>query len=345
MTAKPAVLFLSFGGPEGPDEIMPFLERVTRGRGIPRARLEGVAEHYRRIGGRSPINAITRRQADALRAALKAAGDERPVYVGQRHAAPFVADALRRMRGDGVKSAVAFCTAAFRCEASLERYAQAVAAARAEVGDGAPEVGFVGPWFDHPFFMDAVAARVREKGLPADAPWVFTAHSIPCAMAKKSLYVEELRAAAGLVAGKLGKNEWTLAFTSRSGGPRDAWLEPDVREVIAAKASAGARELALIPIGFVADHVEVLYDLDVEAAAAAAEAGVRLVRAETVGDHPLFVRMIAEVVRAGTPADAALAVDSSATRFRDGRVAKAAGEDAPVCYCRPGDPAPPCRRR
>jgi ferrochelatase len=344
MSAPPAVLFLSFGGPEGPDEIMPFLERVTRGRGIPRARLEGVAEHYRHIGGRSPINEITRRQAEALRAALKAAGDERPVYVGQRNAAPFVADALRRMREDGVREAVAFCTAAFRCEASLERYVQDAAGARAEIGEGAPEVRFVGPWFDHPLFVEAIAARIREKGLPDDAPWLFTAHSVPCAMAKRSRYVEELRETARLVAETLGHRDWGLAFTSRSGNPRDAWLEPDVSKVIAAKAAAGVRTLGVVPFGFVADHVEVLYDLDVEAAAAAAKAGVRLVRAETVGDHPLFARMMAEVVRAGAPADAALGTDSRVTRFRDGRTIRAPGEDAPVCHCLPDDPAPPCRR-
>lgn len=341
---RSAVLIVSFGGPESPEEILPFLERVTRGRGIPRERLLGVAEHYRRIGGRSPINAITRRQAEALGAELARRGDSRPVYVGQRHAAPFLEETLARMRDDGISSAVGFCTAAHRSEASLERYVAAVAAARAAVGPGAPEVSFTGPWFDHPLFVEAIAERIREADLPPDAPWVFTAHSIPCAMAKESVYVEELTETARLVAGRLGKKDWRLAYTSRSGSPRDAWLEPDVSKAIAALAASGVREAAVIPIGFVADHVEVLYDLDVEAKAAADKAGLRLRRAATVGDHPAFIAMIADAVRAGAPADAALAIGSAATRFRDGRAAVKIGRDSPLCRCFPDDPHPPCRR-
>lgn len=332
MNHRLPVLFLSFGGPDGPDDIMPFLEIVTRGRGIPRERLLGVADHYRHIGGKSPINEITRRQADGLREALAAAGDPRAVYLGQRNWHPFIEDTLRRMRDEGVTEALAFCTAPYRAEASLERYVQAVAAARAAVGADAPLIRFVGPWFDHPLFIDAIAARVREKTIPEGAPWVFTAHSIPCAMAKQSAYVAELRAACAAVAAKFGGVDWSLAYTSRSGNPRDAWLEPDVSKVIAAAAQKGVRDIFLIPIGFVADHVEVLYDLDVEAKAAAAAIGVRLHRAETVGDHPLFLRMIAEIVRAGAPADAARAESSA--------VATASAE----CFCFPGEADPPCRR-
>lgn len=333
MSAPLPVLFLSFGGPDGPDDILPFLEIVTRGRGIPRERLLGVAEHYRHMGGKSPINEITRRQADGLRAALAAAGDARKVYLGQRNWHPFIEEALKLMRADGVKEALAFCTAPYRCEASLERYVEAVAAARAAVGPDAPVIRFVGPWFDHPAFVDAIVARVREKTVPADAPWIFTAHSIPCAMAKSSAYVEELRAVAGLVAARLGRKDWSLAYTSRSGNPRDAWLEPDISKVIAAAAQKGVKDLFLIPIGFVADHVEVLYDLDVEAKAAADKLGVRLHRAGTVGDHPDFARMIAQVVRAGAPADAAAAESSAVS-----------GADPARCYCFPGEAEPPCRR-
>lgn len=331
MSARLPVLFLSFGGPDGPDDIMPFLEIVTKGRGIPRERLLGVAEHYHHMGGKSPINEITRRQADALRAEFAAAGDAREVYIGQRNWGPFIEDALRRMRDDGVKTAIGYCTAAYRCEASWERYLNAVEAARATVGADAPVIRFVAPWFDHPLFIEAIAARVRETGAPPDATWVFTAHSIPCAMAKDSSYVEELRAAAGRVAEKLGRKNWILAFTSRSGNPRDAWLEPDVSKVIDAFAQKGAKDLLVIPIGFVADHVEVLYDLDVEAKAAADKVGVRLHRAKTVGDHPSFIRMIAELVRADAPATPAPSTPPPGSKLTD-------------CRCFPGEPSPPCLR-
>jgi ferrochelatase len=344
MTPADAVLFVSFGGPDKPEDIMPFLEIVTRGRGIPRERLAGVAEHYAHIGGRSPINEITRRQAEALRGVLAKAGDRRPVYLGQRNWHPFLEETLARMRDDGARRATGFVTAAYRSEASLERYVAAVEAARAKVGAGAPEVDFVGPWFDHPSFIDAIVSRVREKEFPAGAEWVFTAHSIPCAMAKESAYVAELRETASLVAAKLGLKSWRLAYTSRSGDPRSAWLEPDVSKVIAADAARGVRDMVLIPIGFVADHVEVLYDLDVEAKAAADAAGVRLHRSETVGDHPSFIAMIADLVRADAPAGGELAVNSASTRFRDGRTEAKAGEKSSVCYCFPGEPDPPCRR-
>ena len=323
---------------------MPFLEIVTRGRGIPRERLLGVAEHYLHMGGKSPINEITRRQADGLRAALAKLGDARSVYLGQRNWHPFLEETLRRMRDDGVKSAVGFCTAAYRSEASLERYVEAVAAARAKVGPDAPEISFVGPWFDHPLFIAALAARVREKTFPADAPWVFTAHSIPCAMAKDSVYVEEIRTTAALVARDLGRDHWQLAFTSRSGNPRDAWLEPDFAGLIPRLAATGVRDIVVIPVGFVGDHVEVLYDLDVEARAAADKAGVRLHRIATVGDYPLFAEMMAQVVRRGAPADAALAVSSAATRTREGLAIAKVGKDASTCFCFPGEAAPPCRR-
>jgi ferrochelatase len=339
-----AILFVSFGGPDKPEDVMPFLEIVTRGRGIPRERLAGVAEHYRRIGGRSPINEITRRQAEALRGFLAKKGDRRPVYLGQRNWHPFLEETLAKMRDDGVRRATGFITAAYRCEASLERYVEAVEAARAKVGADAPVIDFVGPWFDHPSFIDAIAARVKEKTFPAGAEWAFTAHSIPCAMAKESAYVSEIRETAALVAEKLGLKSWRLAYTSRSGDPRSAWLEPDISRLIGDAAARGARDMVLIPIGFVADHVEVLYDLDVEAKAAADAAGVRLHRCETVGEHPSFIEMIADVTRPDAPAGGGLSVSSASTRFRNGRVEEKAGEKSPVCYCFPGESSPPCSR-
>jgi ferrochelatase len=330
MTQRDAVFFISFGGPDKQDDVIPFLENVTRGRGIPRERLAGVAEHYAHFGGKSPINEITRRQADALEAKLKSAGDGRRVYVGQRNWHPFIEDVLRQMKEDGIATAVGFCTAAYRCEASLERYVQAVEKAREAIGPGAPVIRYVDAWFSHPLFVSAMAARAREAAPPAGTPWVFTAHSIPCAMAKDSNYVEELKALAEAVAKACGIKDWRLAFTSRSGSPRDAWLEPDVSKIIRADAAKGVKEIFLLPIGFLADHVEVLYDLDVEAKAAADAVGVTLRRCQTVGDHPDFIAMIADVIAR----DGGEAAASSKRR----------GEAPPDCYCFPGDPAAPCRR-
>jgi len=324
-----AVLFAAFGGPERPADVMPFLERVTRGRGIPRERLLVAASHYERLGGRSPIAEITRRQAAALQAELAKAGDARRVYVGQRHSAPFLDEALAHMRADGVRRATVFVAAAHRCAASLERYVEAIESARAKLGPGAPEIEYAAPWSAHPLFVEAIAARAAEKPLPAGAPWLFTAHSIPCAMAKESAYVEELRTTAALVARRLGVADWAVAYTSRSGGPRDAWLEPDVSPALRALAARGARDVVVAPIGFVVDHVEVLYDLDVEAKAAADAAGARLHRLPTVGDHPLFAAMAADVLRA-------LAGRASSAR-------PAAAGEPPACYCFPGESVQPCR--
>jgi protoporphyrin/coproporphyrin ferrochelatase len=291
-----AVLFISFGGPEKREDVMPFLEIVTRGRGIPRERLEEVAHHYEVIGGKSPINAITAAQARALQAELTRRGTPLPVYVGQRNWHPFLEDSLRRMTEDGITRAIGFITAAHRSEASLERYVRAVESALDAVGPKAPAVDFVRPWFDHPLFIEAIAERIRQVHPPEDAAWVFTAHSIPCAMAEASTYVEDLQRTAEAVARHFGRKTWSLAYSSRSGRPTDPWLEPDVCDVIRAEAARGTRHVLFVPIGFVADHVEILFDLDVEAQAAAHAAGIRLLRAPSVGEHPLFIRMITEVV-------------------------------------------------
>jgi ferrochelatase len=308
MTQHDAVLFISFGGPEKQDDVLPFLEIVTRGRGIPPERLAEVARHYEAIGGASPINAITAAQAKALEQALEALGAPLPVYVGQRNWHPFLEDTLRRMQAGGVRRAVGFITAAHRSEASLERYVQAVETARQRLGPDAPTVDYVDPWFDHPLFVDAIRARVEEaiageRAAFVAAPWFFTAHSIPRAMAGGSDYVAELEKTMRLVCETFGKTGARLAYSSRSGNPSDPWLEPDVRDVIREEAAKGVRRLLFIPIGFVADHVEILFDLDVEAQEAAESAGVALRRAKTVGVEPSFVRMMAEVVRARLSAD------------------------------------------
>jgi protoporphyrin/coproporphyrin ferrochelatase len=311
MRSYDAVLFIGFGGPEKQEDVMPFLEGIyarlpagRQGRGIPKERLQEVAHHYEVIGGKSPINEITRRQANALEQELRTQGSGLRVYVGQRNWHPFLEDTLRKMADDGIKQAIGFPAAAHRCEASLERYVNATEEARRQLGDSAPVIHYIGPWFDHPLFVDAIVQRVQEalKTVPPDhqarMKWFFTAHSIPDNMAKESTYVQDLRRTAELVCDKFGRKQWALAYSSRSGNPRDLWLEPDVCDLIRSEASQGIKYILFIPIGFIADHVEILFDLDIEAQAAAREAGVTLYRSQSVGDHPLFTRMMADVVRA-----------------------------------------------
>ena len=295
-----AVLFISFGGPERREDIMPFLERVTQGRGIPHERLLEVAHHYEVMGGASPINEITRRQADALRNFLRQQGEARPVYIGQRNWHPLLEQTLGQMAEAGVKRAVGFITAAHRCEASHERYIQATEEARRRIGTSAPLIDYVGPWFDHPLFIEAIGERIKATLRPGEGgpSWIFTAHSIPTPMAEASRYVQELETTARLVSEKFGQTQWSLAYSSRSGRPEDPWLEPDVRDAIRTEAQNGASSVLLIPIGFVADHVEVLFDLDVEAKATAQALGIGFYRASTVGDHPSFIRMMADLLKA-----------------------------------------------
>jgi ferrochelatase len=295
-----AVLLLAFGGPTRPEEIRPFLENVVRGRRIPPARLDEVVHHYELIGGRSPLNELTLRQAEALRRVL----GRLPVYVGMRNWSPYVADALATMVAHGVRDAVGGVLSPFACEASRERYTQLVEEARGALGPRAPRVRYLPSWHAHPGFTGAMAERVGAAlaTLPetrrAEATVVFTNHSIPVPMAEASPYAAEFAAAAGLTAARAGHARWTLAYQSRSGAPGDAWLEPDVNDVLAELAGRGTRDVVLAPIGFVCDHVEVLYDLDVEAKQTASRLGLGMVRAGTVADHPAFIAMLAELVRA-----------------------------------------------
>jgi len=303
MSAADSVLLIAFGGPERPEDVRPFLRRVAAGRPIPAERLEEVAHHYEAIGGRSPLNELTRRQAERLAAALAGAGDARPVHVGMRNWPPLLVDALGEMRARGHRRALGIILSTFQCEASWDRYQADVAAARAELGPGAPEVCYAPPWSDHPCFLAAAADRAAEAlgRVPAErrsaAPLLFTAHSVPAAMAAASPYAGQLEAAARAVAGRLGHGRWSVAYQSRSGSPRDPWLEPDIVDVVRALAREGARDVVVSPIGFVCDHVEVLYDLDVEARRAAQAADVAFHRAAALNDHPSFVAMLADLVR------------------------------------------------
>ena len=298
-----AVLLIAFGGPTAPSEIRPFLEIVTRGRGVPAERLEEVARHYERMpGSSSPLGALTLDQARALERELAQSGMPLPVFVGMRNWHPFLHETLADMTARGVKRALGIILSPLRTEASWERYQQDVTDARAKV-DGAPEVTFARAWYDHPRFIEAVADRARAAlaeippAVRVRSPLVFTAHSVPVAMADASPYVADLTAAARAVAERLGHQRWSLAYQSRSGSPRDPWLEPDIGDVLKRLAANGERHAVVVPIGFVCDHVELLYDLDVEAHAIASAHGLALHRAAAVNDHPAFVAMLADLVR------------------------------------------------
>jgi protoporphyrin/coproporphyrin ferrochelatase len=294
-----AVILIGFGGPRSAAELRPFLDRVTAGRPISRERYEEVVHHYEAIGGRSPFNEITERQAAALRERLARAGLKIPVVVAMRNTSPWLEDALGGLGRSGVRRALGFVLAAHRCEASWDRYLRNVEEARERIGTAALVVDYLGEWHAHPLLIEAAADRVAdalarlEPAARDRARLIFTAHSIPAAMAAASPYVEQLRESARLIAERLGLREWTLAFQSRSGSPRDAWLGPDVCDVL--RGFTG-RAAVVAPIGFICDHVEVLYDLDLEAARVAREADVTMVRAATVGEHPRFIEMMAELI-------------------------------------------------
>jgi len=306
-----AVLVIAFGGPAGAADIRPFLENVLRGRRVSPGRVEEVAHHYELFGGVSPITALTERQAAGLRDRLRGRGDsalprDLPVYVGMRNWHPFLADTLRQMAEDGVRHAIGFIAAAHGSFSSCGQYRQNVADARARLRAESGRdiaVTYVGAWHAHPGFVAANAAHVRAAGarLSADlrdrARIVFTAHSIPLSMAEHCKYREQLAESCRLVAEAAGHADWTLVYQSRSGRPEDPWLGPDVCDYLRAERDRGLEAAILCPIGFVCDHIEVLYDLDHEAAQVCAEIGLPMARAETVNDDPLFLDMMADVVR------------------------------------------------
>lgn len=297
-----ALLIVSFGGPEGPDEVMPFLENVLRGRNVPRERMLAVAEHYQQFGGVSPINAQNRALIAALRQELKRHGPKLPIYFGNRNWHPLLADALRQMERDGIRRAAAFFTSAFSSYSGCRQYRENIAAAQAEVGSGAPEVEKLRVFFNHPGFIEPMAERVAAaiEKIPAErrgsAALVFTAHSIPLAMAQNCRYEAQLREAGRLVAERVGRSDWGLAYQSRSGPPNQPWLEPDIGDWLALACGRGVRDIVVAPIGFISDHLEVVYDLDIEAKKKSAGLGLNMVRAATVGTHPRFVRMIRELL-------------------------------------------------
>ena len=303
--AYDSVVIVSFGGPEGPDEVMPFLENVTAGRGVPRSRLEEVARQYGRTGGVSPLNEQCRRLRRELARELDRAGIGLPVYWGNRNWRPWLTDAVAAMADDGRRRALALVTSAYSSYSGCRQYLEDIEAARAAVGPRAPAIDKIRPYYDHPGLIegwaDAVAdasAELEESlGPGPEARLVFTAHSIPAAMARACQYERQLREAAGLVAAASGRSGWDLAWQSRSGSPSAPWLEPDVNDHLRAIAPVH-RRVVLAPIGFVTDHMEVLWDLDVAAAAAAASSGIELARAVAPGTapDPRFVAMWRELI-------------------------------------------------
>jgi protoporphyrin/coproporphyrin ferrochelatase len=299
-----AILIVSFGGPEGPDDVIPFLENVLRGRNVPRQRLLEVAEHYGHFGGVSPINAQNRALVSTLQNELKQHGPKLPVYLGNRNWHPFLADILRQMRDGGVRRALGFFTSAYSSYSGCRQYLENIAAAQREVGDKAPEVHKLRAYFNHPGFIEPMIEHVREAltEIPADnnrsqfPHLVFTAHSIPTAMANNCRYESQLLDACQSVASGAGCSKWRLVYQSRSGSPSQPWLEPDVNDYLRELATKNVRDVVVVPIGFISDHIEVLYDLDFEAKNTAQELGINMVRAGTVGVHPRFVQMIRELV-------------------------------------------------
>jgi ferrochelatase len=297
-----AILIVSFGGPEGRDEVLPFLENVLRGRNVPRERMLAVAEHYYHFGGVSPINAQNRALVAALEAELAQHGPKLPVYFGNRNWHPLLANTLRQMRDDGVKQALAFFTSSFSSYSGCRQYRENIAAAQVEVGENAPRVDKLRAYFNHPGFLEPMIERVVAaiEQIPAErraaAQLAFTAHSIPLAMAGNCKYETQLADACQVVADGIGSSNWRLVYQSRSGSPSQPWLEPDIGDHLRELAASSVRDVVVVPIGFISDHMEVMFDLDFEAKQLAEELGINMIRAGTVGTHPRFVTMIRELI-------------------------------------------------
>jgi ferrochelatase len=297
-----AFLLVSFGGPEQREDVLPFLENVLRGRNVPRERLLAVADHYYHFGGASPINAQNRALLAAIQQEFADAALPLRLYWGNRNWHPLLTDSLRQMKADGVRRAIAFFTSAFNSYSGCRQYLENIAAARAEVGEGAPTIDKLRSFFNHPGFIEPMIERVRAAldQIPAGrrqaAVVLFSAHSIPLGMAQTCEYEKQFREASRLVAEAVGATNWILVYQSRSGPPSQPWLGPDVGEALSEVAASGAKDVVVVPIGFISDHIEVLYDLDEEARHKAEALGLNFVRAGTVGTHPRFVRMIRELV-------------------------------------------------
>lgn len=295
-----AALLLAFGGPTSAEDVRPFLKRVMQGRPFSEDQLEEIARHYEAVGGKSPMNELTLQQGRALEAFLKDQRLSLPVYVGFRHSPPYLHEVLERISFDNVRNVRALILAPHQSEASWNRYERAIQKATEQLGKSTPHIAFAPPFFDHPLFIEALCDRVQEA-IPSHSSkgshtLLFTAHSIPVQMAKHSPYVHQVTTSARLVSEKLNDERWKVAYQSRSGDRRVSWLSPDVCDALRSLAKEGERSVILVPVGFVCDHVEILYDLDIEAKKVAEEVNLQFIRIKTVGDHPQFIRMLAELL-------------------------------------------------
>ena len=296
-TPYDALLVVSFGGPEGMDDVIPFLENVLRGRNVPRERMLAVAHHYEMFGGVSPINQQNRNLIAALKTELERHGPNLPIYWGNRNWHPLLPDTVARMADDGIKNALAFVTSAYSSYSSCRQYLQNISDAQSQVGPGAPRIEKLRAFYNHPLFIEANVDHVRAAlEQVSDAHLVFTAHSIPESMAANCDYAMQLAETGNLIARELHLDNWQLVYQSRSGSPAQPWLGPDVCDHLRTLANTGVKEIAVAPIGFVSDHMEIVYDLDFEAQNVARDLGLKMVRAATAGTHPSFVKMIRELV-------------------------------------------------
>ncbi|MGB9181820.1 MAG: ferrochelatase [Pyrinomonadaceae bacterium] len=301
-TVYDAILLLSFGGPEGMDEVMPFLENVLRGRNVPQERMREVAHHYELFGGRSPINSQNRALIAALEKELEANGPRLPIYWGNRNWHPLLADTLREMARDGIRNALAFVTSAYSSYSGCRQYTEDIERARLEVGPNAPHVYKLRAFYNHPGFIEPNVEQVRAalnqipESKRGETEIAFTAHSIPQAMAASCDYEAQLQETCRLISGGLGHDRWRLVFQSRSGPPTQAWLDPDICDYLRELKTSGATDVIIAPVGFISDHMEVIYDLDTEARQLCEEIGLNMIRAATVGTHPVFIRMIRELI-------------------------------------------------
>ena len=298
-----ALLVVSFGGPNGPDDVMPFLENVLRGKNVPRERMLEVSEHYQHFGGKSPINDQNLALIEAIKADLAANGIDLPVYWGNRNWHPMFADTLEQMKKDGIKKSLAFFTSMFSCYSGCRQYRENIIEAQEQVGPDAPEVHKLRMAFNHPLYIGASADRVQKaldqipESRRSAARVVFTAHSIPLSMAENCKYETQLNEASRLIMEAIGENPWDLVYQSRSGPPQQPWLDPDICDHIQALHDAGGIEdMVIMPVGFVSDHMEVMFDLDTEAMDLCKELSINMVRAGSVGVHPQFVSMVSQLI-------------------------------------------------
>ncbi len=301
-----ALLVISFGGPEGMDDVEPFLRNVLRGKRVPEERISEVAHHYRIFDGVSPINRQNRELIEAVRRELREKGADLPIYWGNRNWHPLLSQTLREMAADGVRKALGFVTSAYSSYSGCRQYLEDIRRAQKETGAPPPEIHKLRVFYNHPGFIESNRDRVRAalEQIPGDrrsgAQLLFTAHSIPLAMARGCDYVDQLRETCRLVAEQVPHSAWNLAYQSRSGPPHQPWLEPDAGDCLPGIANRGVRDVVVSPIGFISDHMEVVFDLDVELMDQARSLGLNLVRAATAGTHAAFVSMVGELVRERT---------------------------------------------